>query len=225
MRVVIVGTGTGIGKTHLAVALVRALVTEGQPAVGLKPIESGVGSGRSDGDLLAEAGMFHVKHSQPYAFPEPVSPHLAARRAGVHIDLARVTAWVSAHAARWTIVESAGALLSPLGDGLTNLDLALALLPDALVLVGVDRLGVLHEISAALLALRVLGPTLPSPQVVLQTPELADASTGTNATELALLGVTPNALTSPRGAPDSPAVLASAATILQHLRSSRPPRS
>lgn len=199
MRVVIVGAGTGIGKTHLGVALVRALVQAGEQVVGLKPIESGVGEGISDGELLAGAGMFHVKPSQPYAFARPVSPHLAAREAGVTLELARVRAWVDTHQAPWTVVESAGALLSPLGGGLTNLDLARSLSPDALLLVALDRLGVLHELSACLLALRVLGPNLPAPLVVLQAPAQTDASTGTNAAELATLGIASGVLSVPRG--------------------------
>lgn len=218
MRVVIIGAGTGIGKTHLGVALLRALVAEGTPAVGLKPIESGIGLGRSDGELLAEASMFHVKPSQPYAFARPVSPHLAARETGVTIQLATCQAWVDAHQAPWTVVESAGALLSPLGGGLTNLDLARALAPDALLLVALDRLGVLHELSACLLALRVLGPELPPARVVLQSPELPDASTTTNADELVQLAISDEALLIPRGDPAGPAVQSAARQVLAALR-------
>lgn len=218
MRVVIVGAGTGIGKTHLGVSLVRALVEAGEQAAGLKPIESGVGEGISDGELLAGAGMFHVKPSQPYAFARPVSPHLAAREAGVTLELARVRAWVDAHQAPWTVVESAGALLSPLGGGLTNLDLARSLAPDALLLVALDRLGVLHELSACLLALRVLGPDMPVPVVVLQAPAQTDASTGTNAAELATLGIASPVLSVPRGDALGPEVQAAMAPIVAALR-------
>ncbi|MFO0756034.1 MAG: ATP-dependent dethiobiotin synthetase BioD [Byssovorax sp.] len=221
MRVLVIGTGTGIGKTHLGVLLLLALRQRGLHAVGLKPIESGVGEGVSDGDLLAGAGVFHVKHPQPYAFADPVSPHLAARRAGRTIDLGTVRAWVDEHQAPFTLVESAGALLSPLGPDLTNLDLCLALAPDALVLVGLDRLGVLHEVSAALLALRVLGPSLPAPVVVLQAPVEADRSTGTNADELGLLGIASRVLTIPRGAPDAPEVLSAAQRVIEALAPAR----
>ncbi|MEO7328087.1 MAG: ATP-dependent dethiobiotin synthetase BioD [Minicystis sp.] len=218
MRVVIVGAGTGIGKTHLGVALVHALTQEETPAVGLKPVESGLCGGRSDGELLAAEGMFHVKHSQPYAFARPVSPHLAAREAGVIIEVAQIQAWVTAHQATWTVVESAGALLSPLGGGLTNLDLTRALSPDAVLLVALDRLGVLHEVSACVLALRVLGVGMPEPLVILQAPELPDASTGSNAGELHLLKIVGNALTIPRGDPGSAPVQEAARQVLAALR-------
>jgi len=207
LRIVVIGTGTGVGKTHLGVALVHALATSGERVIGLKPIESGVGSdaGESPTDAaqLAAVSTFHVKRPQPYAFPDPISPHLAARKMGTTIDLAVVAAWVSEHDAPWTIIETAGALLSPVGPGLTNLDLAASLRPDALLLAGLDRLGILHDVSAAMLALRTLAPQLPSPIVVLQAPPTEDASTGTNGAELLTLGIASQVITFPRAEPTS----------------------
>ncbi len=216
-RVVVVGTGTGVGKTHLASTLVRALALLGQPVIGLKPVESGVGTGISDAAHLEAAGSFHVKHPPPYAFPDPVSPHLAARRAGVVISIPRVVSWVVANAALWTIVESAGALLSPLSAKLTNLDLVLGLSPDAVILVGRDRLGILHEVCACRLALDVRAPSLPAPLVVLQPPEVPDASTGTNAEELLELGLGSQVLAMPHGPAGSPALVEAVAPLLRQL--------
>lgn len=219
MRIVIVGTGTNIGKTHLGVALVTALARAGREVCGLKPVESGVPAGEvgPDAQALAEAGVFHVKQPPPYALPEPVSPHLAARHAGVAIELAPILAWLDAHPAETLIVETAGALLSPLSATLTNLDLARAARPTHWLLVGVDRLGVLHEVAACLLVLRTL-PTPPvTPLVVLQSPTDPDASTGTNADELVRLGIAPQVLVMPRGAPTSPPCQLAARAILDAL--------
>lgn len=199
VRVAIVGTGTEVGKTQLAVALVHALARRGCSVVGLKPIESGVGSGSSDGDRLEAVGTFHVKHPAPYLFKDAVSPHLAARRAGVVISLVRVAEWVAAHEAPWVVVETAGGLMSPLAAGTTNLDLVRALSPDAVLLVGCDRLGVLHEVAACTLALSVRAPELPDPVVLLQPPGASDGSTGTNAEELVALGVVRRVIALPRG--------------------------
>lgn len=199
-RVVVLGTGTGIGKTHVGVALLRALASGGLSVAGLKPIESGVGSGTSDAELLREAGTFHVKQPPPYVFAEPVSPHLAARHAGRRIEIPPVLSWIELSEADVTIVETAGAMLSPLSSSLTNLSLAAALAPDFLLLVAPDRLGVLHDVRAALLAFRALAPWLPQPCVVLQAPAQVDASTGTNAAELELLGVTDSVTCFPRAA-------------------------
>jgi dethiobiotin synthetase len=217
-RIVVVGTGTNVGKTHLAVALVSYLTRSSDSVCGLKPIESGVPAGRigSDARDLADASVFHVKHPQPYAFPDPVSPHLAARRMGVAVDLARVTAWVDDHPADWVVVETAGALLSPIAPGLTNLDLAKALQPDTWLLVAVDRLGVLHDVAACVLALRAHGVAEP-PLVVLQKPDVTDGSTGTNADELVTLGTVPRAFEMPRDRPTSLAYQAATGAIAEAL--------
>jgi dethiobiotin synthetase len=197
---------------------VTHLARTGHQVCGLKPIESGVpadGLG-TDGAALAAAGVFHVKHPQPYALPDPVSPHLAARRRGLTITLAPVTAWVDAHPADYLVIETAGALLSPISPTATNLDLARALTPDVWLLVAADRLGVLHDVAACVLALKVHGIATP-PVVVLQTPALPDDSTGTNAAELVTLGTVPLALTMPRGEPTSPECQAPAARIVEAL--------
>ena len=217
VRVVVVGTGTGVGKTHLCVALLHALSLQGRTAVGLKPVESGLGAEESDTQRLAAASMFHVKHPPPYGLPDPVSPHLAARRAGVEISTTVIADWITRCAAPWTIIETAGGLLSPLAPGVTNLTLAQTLAPDLLLLVGVDRLGVLHDVSACLLALRS-APGLPQPMIVLQAPEVADQSSGTNADELLTLGIVRQVSVIPRGAPNAVDLVEAILMLLGHLQ-------
>jgi dethiobiotin synthetase len=122
-----------------------------------------------------------------YAFPEPVSPHLAARSAATRIDLGVIDRWVGEHEAAVTIIETAGGLFSPLGHGATNFELMQTVHPHAVILVALDRLGVLHELTTTLaLAAARGGPPM---GVVLSTPAKSDASTGTNARELAALGI------------------------------------
>ncbi len=199
----VVGTGTGVGKTHASVALIASLVSRGVPVCGLKPIESGVTPGILT-DAARLAGVSSVKAGPaPYAFEEAVSPHLAARRFGVAISVEVAAWWVRCHEAPVLVVETAGALVSPLGPGLTNLDLVRALDPDIVLLVGLDRLGVLHEISVCQLAMRTLAPELPAPLVVLNEPAEADASTGTNAAELEHLSIAHEVGVLPRAEPVS----------------------
>ncbi|WP_338046503.1 dethiobiotin synthase [Polyangium spumosum] len=221
-RIVIVGTGTGVGKTHAGVALVSALGSAGASVAGLKPIESGVPSEPSeaatDAAALAAVSTFHVKHPPPYALPDPVSPHLAARRVGTRIDLERVAAWADACAeAEVLLLETAGALLSPLGPGVFNLDLARVLRPDHLLLVAPDRLGVLHDVAVTLHALRTLAADLPAPVLLLQPPAVADASTGTNAEELVGLGIVSKVWGFPRATPTAPEVRTAARSLLEAL--------
>lgn len=211
------GTGTGIGKTHLGVALVKALADAGAEVAGLKPVESGVGSGVSDTDRLAAAGTFHVKHPPPYVLAAPVSPHLAAPLEGKSIRLGPIVQWVDSVEAAWVVVETAGGLLSPLARGLTNLDLAEALEPTAIILVAPDRLGVLHDVTAALFALRALAPGLPEPLVALQAPAEPDASTGGNAEELLTLEIARSVATFPRAGAEEERMQVPARALLEML--------
>lgn len=203
-RILVIGTGTEIGKTHASIALSSALSTMGISITALKPIESGVPlnpkDASTDSGSLAAFSSYPAT-SPPYAFPDPVSPHLAARWANIKIDLDRIKQWVDSHAARVVLVETAGALLSPIDKGVTNLDLVRKLEPTRVLLIAPDRLGVLHEVTATLHAYRTMAPGLPEPLVLLQPPATNDSSTGTNAEELVWLGITPKVFVFPRAKP------------------------
>ncbi len=189
--VVVTGTGTEVGKTHASVALLlRARRT--LTVCGFKPVESGVDGGEgSDGQHLREAGTFHVKHPRsPYLLRRPVSPHLAAREAGVTIELGPILTAVEALRSDrdHVLVELAGGLFSPLAPGLLMVDLVAALAPTRIVLVAPDRLGVLHDVGATV---RAAGTLVSQIGVVLSAPSQPDASTGTNGAELGLVTSAP----------------------------------
>jgi len=201
------GTGTGIGKTHVTAALLTAWVqalrehgVESPALAGIKPVESGVTEGMpSDVATLEQASTFHVKHSRPpYRLRRGVSPHLAAKDEGRCIELAPIVAYVEEVRARvdGLAVELAGGLFSPLAIGLCNADVAKRLAPDALLLIAPDRLGVLHDVSASTRAANAMG--VPIGGVILVAPEDPDASTGTNARELAAVTAPPVVAVVPR---------------------------
>lgn len=148
--VVVCGTGTSVGKTRVAAGLVRGAVEAGVGAVGLKPIETGVASGReSDATCLARWAGRSGAGEHFFAGGAPVSPHLAARAAGVEIRIEAVLDWIARRRGELTVVETAGGLFSPIGEASTNLDLVLALGARP-VLVCPGRLGVLHDVGASL---------------------------------------------------------------------------
>jgi len=216
-RIVVLGTGTEIGKTHASIAITSALTDMGTSIAALKPIESGVPinpkEASTDYGSLAAFSSYPA-HPPPYALPDPVSPHLAARRAQVKIDFERIAKWVDSHAAKIVLVETAGAMLSPIDKTHTNLDLTRRLKPDLVLLVAPDRLGVLHDVTAALHAYRTLAPELPTPAVLLQPPPTTDISTGTNADEIVWLGLAPKVFVFPRAKPTDRVVQDVARTIL-----------
>jgi dethiobiotin synthetase len=174
--------------------------------MGLKPIESGVDHSTavstSDAAQLSKAGLARPEREGAfYAFPDAISPHLAARRAGVRIELNQISDWVAreeagmahhalshmAHAASWTLIETAGGVFSPLSESATNFELALALGPAVWILVAANALGVLHDVSATLHAMQARRRA--PDHVLLSCAREADASTASNAHELAALSI------------------------------------
>ncbi|HKY37823.1 MAG TPA: dethiobiotin synthase [Polyangiaceae bacterium] len=187
MRVVILGTGTSVGKTFVTAALAAACRSRGS-VLALKPIETGVLEGApGDAGTIAEAAG-HSPVLSRWRFERGVSPHLAAREQGESIDIGQVAGWVWEHEQRLapavTLVESAGGAFTPLGPRATNVDLASSLAPALWLLVAPDALGVLHDVGAALRAL-----PRPPDAVVLSAARPVDASSGSNAAELKRLGI------------------------------------
>lgn len=187
MRVVVLGTGTNVGKTFVTARLAGALAQRCR-VLALKPIESGVDANLAADATAIAAAAGHAPPNSPWRFARPVSPHLAARETGARIATAEVVDWVAeqerAHPADITLIESAGGAFSPLAPGVTNADLAVALEPARWLLVAPDSLGVLHDLTATLRAL----PRAPN-AVVLSSARPPDASSGSNAGELRALGI------------------------------------
>jgi dethiobiotin synthetase len=159
----VTGTDTGIGKTRVAVALLRGFVAGGLRAVGMKPVAAGVAPGAVANDdvlALAEAGNVDAPLAErnPYSFAEAIAPHVAAARAGATIDAARIVAAYRALAQRAdaVVVEGAGGALVPIGPREDMLDVARALGLPVVLVVGV-RLGCLHHALATELAIRMRG--------------------------------------------------------------------
>lgn len=227
-RVVVVGTGTSIGKTHVTASLLGEWLRCGRDAVALKPIESTARGELSDQQLLNGVLAFHVKQSPQagleqtlgqvlhvkhalYTFDEPLSPHLAARRAGVTIRLPRVIDWVGEHGRETTLIETAGGLFSPLGADLDNLTLAAALAPAFVLLVVPDRLGALHDAAATIGLATRRGLRIDA--VVLSAPQTPDSSTTTNADEMRYLAIATPVATFPRAPLDDSRTRAAAAQV------------
>jgi dethiobiotin synthetase len=230
--VVVTGTGTGIGKTHVTAALITAwarLLREAgvdRPHVaGLKPVETGVGGAvATDAMTLEQASTFHVKRfPPPYMLTRAVSPHLAALDEGRTIDAELIRAYVAEvrEVTDAVAVELAGGLFSPLGRRLSNADVAAILEPNAVLLIVPDRLGVLHDVAATTRAARACGVAFTG--IVVVAPEHPDASTGTNAVELAVVTELPVLATLPRADVATLSARDDLTAILSDLVRKRPP--
>lgn len=159
----ITGTDTGVGKTMVACALVRALRMAGVAVSPRKPVESGCDLKDgilwpADGAALCEAAdepVTSLSTVTPFRFRHPLSPDRAARLACDTLTLDMILGVCLAnHPSDATlVVEGAGGLYSPLGTDGLNADLAQAL-GFPVVLVAPDRLGTLGHV---LLAAEALG--------------------------------------------------------------------
>lgn len=166
--VFIAGTDTGIGKTFVAAGLAAALAQEGRRVAVMKPVAAGAlatADGLRNEDalaLIAAAGSSAPYGDvNPVCLPDPVSPHLAAARAGRRIELAPLRAAAARLAANadFLLVEGAGGWRAPIGDDTTMADVARALGLPVLLVVGL-RLGCLSHAQLTAEAIRADGMRL-----------------------------------------------------------------
>lgn len=145
----VTGTDTGVGKTLIACALLRAFARTGRSVVGMKPVAAGLEGGRfADVDALAHASTVSARAqiANPYAFEPAIAPHIAAELAGLEIDLepiARAYEELS-RLADVVVVEGVGGFLVPLNARQTGADLAARLGLPVVLVVGM-RLGCLNH--------------------------------------------------------------------------------
>ncbi len=176
---VITGTDTGVGKTVFTAWLARFLRERGVSVAVCKPLCSG---GREDARLLRTAigGSLTLDEINPWHFHAPLAPLLAARAEGRCVRLPKVVAHINALARRCDVllVESAGGLLSPLGEGYDTRHL-IARLRAAPVIVAANRLGVINQIRLTVEALPAASAR--RAHLVLMNPRRSDAATRTNA--------------------------------------------
>jgi len=149
----ITGTDTGVGKTLIASALLYKFAQSGLKSVGMKPVAAGceLVSGQlisEDVTKLIAASNITATLAQvnPYAFAPVIAPHIAAKQAGVEIELTTIQKAYQALAqsADVVIVEGAGGFCVPLSDGLDTADLVRALNLPIILVVGM-RLGCLNH--------------------------------------------------------------------------------
>jgi dethiobiotin synthetase len=147
-RFFITGTDTGVGKTVVSALLCAAL-----DAIYWKPIQTGTREGTDRKTVMQLAQLPRTRTvPEAYRFAPPVSPHLAARRAGVRIELRKIRMPLIAPREN-LIVEGAGGALVPINDKQLMTDLMRHLkLP--VVLVARTALGTINHTLLSLAALR-----------------------------------------------------------------------
>jgi len=150
----VTGTDTGVGKTLVATALLRAAAERDWRTVGIKPVAAGCemvdGCLRNaDALLLQSAASVSLPYARvnPVALEPAIAPHIAAREVGLKLtaeELAMHCEEIERGSVDLMIVEGAGGWLVPLNDTETMADLAARLALPVLLVVGL-RLGCLNH--------------------------------------------------------------------------------
>ena len=163
--VYITGTDTGIGKTTVSCALLHALRARGLRAVGMKPVASGcdaTAEGWRNDDALrliaASDPQPDYALCNPFAFPDPTAPELAAADIGAEVELAPLRAAFVALAAQAdaVVVEGVGGWAAPLSAQLDQCELASEFELPVILVVGL-RLGCINHSRLSARAIRADG--------------------------------------------------------------------
>lgn len=190
-RIFVTGTGTDVGKTHIACRWLRRRIAETNPTdrrIGVyKPVASGC-TRRGDDLHAADAEALWNAAGRPRTlddvcpqrFIAPLAPYQSAATEGKQIDEPKLIRGIDA----WqdhdeVLIEGAGGLLSPITANLLNIDLAIGLHVDQTILVTDNRIGVAHAVLSTLAAAAARDFRID--QIVLnQTTAATDDSAQTN---------------------------------------------
>ncbi len=158
--VVVIGTGTDVGKTWVTAALARRLVDQGVVVAARKPAQSFASEDRPEvrdaallGAATGEAPDVVCPPHRSYAIP--LAPPMAAAVLGrppiALAELLRELAWPDPCAVGF--VETVGGVRSPISDDADGVALIEALAPDLVLLVADAGLGTINLVRLTLAAL------------------------------------------------------------------------
>jgi dethiobiotin synthetase len=155
-RVFVTATDTGVGKTHVACALLSLLADAGHEPAPFKPYESGCADLRRPADALALRAAARstdaLERVCPHRFRAAVAPGVAAARAGRAPSLEKTLKAFRSFAGRALVVEGAGGLFVPIDAQQDVIDLIARLRLPA-ILVARSGLGTLNHTALSLGAL------------------------------------------------------------------------
>jgi dethiobiotin synthetase len=193
----VVGTDTGVGKTHVASAIARSWSSAGHRVGVLKPVASGAEIAdnfwfSSDARHMADAigGGVSLDRISPILLEEPLAPPVAARRSGKLLLMVEVLLQVAKSLDWWSdraevmVVEGVGGLLCPLAEETTVADLAIAL-DYPLLIVAHRGLGTLNHTLLTVEAARSRGLRIAGVILNGARPTTDPIAEATNAEELA----------------------------------------
>ena len=158
----ITGTDTGVGKTWVTLALMKAMQNKGKIVVGMKPVACGckeTRDGLRHGDALSilkqSSRPVNYNTVNPYAFQHAIAPHIAAGLVGVMIDIEKIAGEFDklTKDSDCVLVEGIGGWCVPLGDDIMLSELVNRLDLPVILVVGL-RLGCINHALSTVRAIQ-----------------------------------------------------------------------
>ena len=150
-RMFIAGTDTDVGKT-----LVAAMLVAGLDGYYWKPVQSGMEEGTDTGWIREKTGLPADRFfPEAYRFKAVLSPHTAAAREDVIIDLSAIH-MPELDTGFPLVMEGAGGLMVPLSEKSLMIDLILKL-GAPVILVARSTLGTINHTLLSLEKLKAVG--------------------------------------------------------------------
>lgn len=197
----ITGTDTNVGKTWATIALMRYFKSRGKLVAGMKPVASGclIQDGQlknEDALLIQENASVLIDYDliNPYAYEQPVSPHIAGVKNPVKLDQLAARFELLKNMADIVVVEGAGGWYTPLNEREAVSDLAKALALPVIMVVAI-RLGCINHARLTYQAIKQSGENCVGWIAVCTDPDLLSGGeniqTIKTVLDVPLLGVLP----------------------------------
>lgn len=153
------GTGTDVGKTRVATALLAAAAQQGMSTAGLKPVAAGctmTEEGLRNDDalqLLAQTSLsISYEQVNPVALEPAIAPHIAAAEANRRLNADRLVGicrGVMMQRPDFMVIEGAGGWRVPLNERETFADLAKMLQLPVVLVVSMELGCINHALLTA----------------------------------------------------------------------------
>ena len=150
----ITGTDTDVGKTYIALGLLKNLTEKKYACMALKPVACGCdepeGLYNADARALQKMASVQLDYQivNPFLFKQAIAPHLAASLAGTQLVASKIAKHISTtisnHAHDVCIIEGVGGWAVPLNNTETMADVVVQLGLPVVVVVGM-KLGCLNH--------------------------------------------------------------------------------
>lgn len=159
----ITGTDTNAGKTWATLALLHYFGNQGKSTIGMKPVASGCFL--QNGKLVNDDALLIQRHASvqaeydlinPYAFAEPVSPHIAGKKNPVALEKIIGCFKQLQTLSEIIVVEGAGGWCTPINEQQDIADLAKALALPVIMVVAI-RLGCINHAKLTYRAIQQTG--------------------------------------------------------------------